>query len=167
MNKKLLAAAVAAGLAAPMAANAGVTVYGLAQLEIADIETNGGNSTTNMIDSKNSRVGVKWTEDLGGGPFPSHINSLGRQPDPEKSGDAAGAVLHRWAGDVPDTAPYGRNSVPGEGLGAIQHDPLRRDEDLRPGRGGDRQPACHASGRFCGNGQPTADPCPMPSGDRL
>ena len=65
MNKKLIAAAIAAAL--PMAANAGVTVYGIAQLELADVENNGVNGTTHLIDSKNSRLGVKWSEDLGGG----------------------------------------------------------------------------------------------------
>lgn len=67
MNKKLLAAAVAAGLAAPMAANAGVTVYGLAQLELQSVEVNGGDSETTLAENKNARIGVKWEEDLGGG----------------------------------------------------------------------------------------------------
>ena len=68
MNKKLIAAAVAAGLAAPMmAAHAEVSVYGIAQLELVNTSPNTGNSTTEVKDSKNSRIGVRWSEDLGDG----------------------------------------------------------------------------------------------------
>jgi len=69
MNKKLIAAAIAAGIAAPMVANAGVTVYGVAQLELtnAKLEGSSPSSTTALTDSKNSRFGIKWSEDLGGG----------------------------------------------------------------------------------------------------
>jgi predicted porin len=67
MNKKLIAAAVAAGLAAPMMAHADVTVYGLAQLELANVDPGVGDSATVVADSKNSRIGVKWSEDLGQG----------------------------------------------------------------------------------------------------
>ncbi|MEJ2399405.1 MAG: porin, partial [Gammaproteobacteria bacterium] len=66
MNKKLIAAAVVAGLAAPMAAQADVTVYGIGQLELANID-NGNGSQTTIADSKATRLGVKWSEDLGGG----------------------------------------------------------------------------------------------------
>jgi len=66
MNKKLIAAAVAAGLALPMVAQADVNVYGLAQLELASVDAGNG-SEMGVIDSKNSRFGVRWSEDLGGG----------------------------------------------------------------------------------------------------
>lgn len=65
MNKKLIAAAVVAGLAAPMAAQAGVTVYGEGQLQI--VHTSNGTSKTTMQDGENSKLGVRWMEDLGGG----------------------------------------------------------------------------------------------------
>lgn len=89
MNKKLIALAVAAGLAAPMAANAAPTVYGHLQAEIASIENDGfgarntssqtdANSTTyngvvptgdalKVEDNKRGRIGIKGDEDLGGG----------------------------------------------------------------------------------------------------
>ena len=89
MNKKLIAMAVAAGLAAPMAAQAGPTVYGQLQAELQNIDVdlanenaatdghlvggmfvggvtqNGGN--TAVEDNKRGRLGVKGSEDLGGG----------------------------------------------------------------------------------------------------
>jgi predicted porin len=66
MNKKLIAAAVMAGLAAPMAAQADAGVYGLAQLELNSYDAGSGSKTL-ITDAKNTRVGVKWSEDLGGG----------------------------------------------------------------------------------------------------
>ncbi len=95
MNKKLIAAAIAAGLAAPMSANAAPTVYGHLQAEISsedrtlstidtDPTTAGlqGNVTDGRVvqggggrfqedigvdDNKRGRLGVKGSEDLGGG----------------------------------------------------------------------------------------------------
>ncbi|MFP4611674.1 MAG: porin [Thiohalophilus sp.] len=80
MNKKLIALAVAAGLASPMAANAAPTVYGHLQAEIASVENDGygennvrangtaaGESALKMTDNKRGRLGVKGSEDLGGG----------------------------------------------------------------------------------------------------
>lgn len=67
MNKKLIAAAVVAGLAAPMAAQADVSVYGRASLEIAN-SNDGTTSETHIQDTyANSRIGLRWSEDLGGG----------------------------------------------------------------------------------------------------
>ncbi len=82
MNKKLIAMAVAAGLAAPMAAQAGVTPYGALQIEIAQYKNDGygENNTKNsrtgtaanetaikVADNKRGRLGFKIKEDLGGG----------------------------------------------------------------------------------------------------
>lgn len=83
MNKKLIAAAVAAGLAAPLAAQADVTAYGQLQVEIANVKTDGlplqglgsndrtavaaGESAIKMSDNKRGRLGFKASEDLGGG----------------------------------------------------------------------------------------------------
>lgn len=85
MNKKLLAVAVAAGLAAPMYANAGATLYGHLQAEIAstdsDFKSNPGfdghivnpggvrilSDGVGINDERRGRLGVKGSEDLGGG----------------------------------------------------------------------------------------------------
>lgn len=68
MNKKLIAAAIAAGLAAPMWANAAPTLYGHLQAEIADVDQDGtSNDLTIIEDNKRGRLGVKGDEDLGGG----------------------------------------------------------------------------------------------------
>lgn len=67
MNKKLIAAAVVAGLAAPMAAQADVSVYGVAQLELVNSKLGTADGKNTITDSKNSRVGVRWSEDLGEG----------------------------------------------------------------------------------------------------
>lgn len=83
MNKKLIAAAVAAGLAAPLAANAEVTVYGQLQAEIANIDVSGptgvdpipmqrsdvaqNESAITMADNKRGRLGFKASQDLGNG----------------------------------------------------------------------------------------------------
>lgn len=72
MNKKLIALAVGAALAAPLVAQADVTVYGRAQLELANQKTQGTNTTKdvttrNLVDNKMGRIGVHATEDLGDG----------------------------------------------------------------------------------------------------
>ena len=73
MNKKLIALAVAAGLAAPMAASAAPTVYGIMHMSVGAVEStsNDGVSTNDtdnwQIRSHASRLGFKGSEDLGGG----------------------------------------------------------------------------------------------------
>jgi len=89
MNKKLIAMAVAAGFAAPMPVMAAPTVYGQMQVEISsegcDLEVNNsctGTTTDGQViqggggrfqkdvgvaDNKRGRLGVKGSEDLGGG----------------------------------------------------------------------------------------------------
>ena len=69
MNKKLIAMAVAAGLASPAMVNAAPTLYGQMQAEIAQIDVDGSASDValQMDDKKRGRLGVKGDEDLGGG----------------------------------------------------------------------------------------------------
>ena len=83
MNKKLLAIAVGAAMVAPVVATAGVTVYGRAQVEVANysVDTptvNGSGTTTKLKNSSvdgvdvldaggQGRVGIKASEDLGNG----------------------------------------------------------------------------------------------------
>lgn len=78
MNKKLIAMAVAASFAAPMAAQAAPTVYGHLQVEVADYDDGeqtpadagtGTPASGRMVtdDNKRGRLGIKGSEDLGGG----------------------------------------------------------------------------------------------------
>ena len=68
MNKRLLAIAIAAGLAVPLTVIAadGAEIYGIAH--VAVMQNSGDASTDNTkIDNWASRLGVKGSEDLGGG----------------------------------------------------------------------------------------------------
>lgn len=78
MNRKLLALAVTAALAAPLTAQAAPTVYGLLNLSVdmVDQESSGdldlltpGDQTLDefQVNSNSSRLGVKGEEDLGNG----------------------------------------------------------------------------------------------------
>lgn len=68
MNKKLLALAVAAAFTAPLAAQADVKVYGKAQVEYNIEDREGGDSVQSVDDDgARSRIGIKWSEKLGGG----------------------------------------------------------------------------------------------------
>ncbi|RMG36448.1 MAG: porin, partial [Gammaproteobacteria bacterium] len=70
MNKKLIAAAIAAVVAAPAAVAADTTLYGKAHVDIRSTDglvggaTNGDNYSVN---SNASRLGIKGSEDLGNG----------------------------------------------------------------------------------------------------
>lgn len=68
MNKKLIALAIAGAMAAPLAAQADVTVYGKAHVSIDKQDQQGDNGDDSWkVRSRASRVGVKAAEDLGGG----------------------------------------------------------------------------------------------------
>lgn len=70
MNKKLVAVAVAAVLAAPLAAQAqtaNVTLYGRLNLTLEYIDANGDRPSVQRLSSNSSRFGLKGTESLGGG----------------------------------------------------------------------------------------------------
>jgi predicted porin len=66
MNKKIIAIAVAGAFALPMAAQADVKVYGAAQVEVGSW---GGDAAEGISveDNARGRLGVKASEDLGGG----------------------------------------------------------------------------------------------------
>jgi len=67
MNKRFLAIAIAAGLAAPFTVMAeGAEIYGVAHASVQNVTDDAaGDAWT--VTSNNSRVGVKGSEDLGGG----------------------------------------------------------------------------------------------------
>lgn len=70
MNKKLITAAVVAGLASPLAAQADVTVYGRAQAEMANTKLETGSTSETVRGLKDNalgRVGIKASEDIGDG----------------------------------------------------------------------------------------------------
>jgi predicted porin len=72
MNKTLIAMAVAGVMAAPMAAMADATVYGKINVSIDSGDTGGDDVGANkgsglFFQSNSGRVGVKGSEDLGGG----------------------------------------------------------------------------------------------------
>ena len=81
MNKKLLAAAIAAAVALPMAAQAGVQIYGKVHVSIDYVDANnddfgdliddfGDNENWSLASgagSRDSRIGFKGSEDLGNG----------------------------------------------------------------------------------------------------
>lgn len=63
MKKRFLIAAMAAAMVSPIAANAAATVYGNVHLSINDFD-----SADNLdMTSNTSSIGVKGSEDLGGG----------------------------------------------------------------------------------------------------
>ena len=67
MNKKIIALAVAAGFAAaPLAAQADMTVYGQAQVEVGSWGGDGADGQS-VQDNARGRIGFKASEDLGGG----------------------------------------------------------------------------------------------------
>jgi predicted porin len=66
MNKKLIAAAIAAAVSAP-AAMADVTVYGKIHMSIDSVDGDGAAYSGQAITSRASRIGFKGTEDLGNG----------------------------------------------------------------------------------------------------
>jgi predicted porin len=69
MNKKLIAAAIAAGLvAAAPAAQADVKIWGKAHVSLDSMDTDAATDSTSLhVQSNSSRLGVKVSEDLGGG----------------------------------------------------------------------------------------------------
>ncbi|MBN4080454.1 porin [Beggiatoa alba] len=66
MNNKIIAIAIATALAAPMAAQAAPKLYGHLQAELTDFDKAGTN-TLQIDDNKRGRIGIKGSEDLGGG----------------------------------------------------------------------------------------------------
>jgi predicted porin len=68
MKKTLIATAVAAAVAAPLVAQADVTLYGRAMGSAGWMDSDAeGNSDNFFLSSHSSRIGVKGKEDLGGG----------------------------------------------------------------------------------------------------
>jgi len=89
MNKKLVAVAVAAVLAAPLAAQAqtaNVTLYGRLNMTLEYIDANGDRPSVQRLSSNSSRFGMRGTESLGGG-----LNAI-FQIESNIAGDVGGSV---------------------------------------------------------------------------
>ncbi len=82
MKKTIIALATASALAAPMAVQAKATLYGALQVEIASVDNSGygenntknsrtgtatGQTALKVSDNKRGRIGIKISEDIGGG----------------------------------------------------------------------------------------------------
>lgn len=98
MDKKILSAAIIAALAAPVAAVADTTLYGQVDLSMNAQDIDGASDDINMA-SNNSRIGIKGSEDLGGGL--SAIFQLEYQVDPTGGDTAASGITagrDQWIG---------------------------------------------------------------------
>jgi len=67
MKKNILALAVAGALVAPMVAMADVEVYGKAHVSTGQLDNSGTDGKRLFMETNNSNVGFRGTEDLGGG----------------------------------------------------------------------------------------------------
>ena len=97
MKKSLLAVAVAAALPAAAFAQTNVTLYGIADIGIGSADTDAavGNSRATFVESgiqSTSRVGIRGTEDLGGGLKAMFNIEHGMQYD-DGTSDANGAGM--------------------------------------------------------------------------
>ncbi len=90
MNKKILALAVgsALGLAPLVAPQAKVTVYGHAQIEIAEFDTGSASDGIAVDDNARGRIGIKASEKLGNGM--TAIAKFEWRVDTDVGGNAAG-----------------------------------------------------------------------------
>lgn len=101
MDKKILSAAIIAVMAAPVAALADTTLYGQMHMSVGGVDdsTAGGAATDedNMqVRSHNSRLGVKGSEDLGGGLKANFMLEWGVNPD--DTTDAGFTERNQWVG---------------------------------------------------------------------
>lgn len=97
MSKKLLPLAVSAALVGPLAVQADVTLYGSGRLSINRDDDGGTNS---WMDSNDSKIGVKGSENLGGGLKAIFKFEWGFDPSNTKSGSNNNTLTDRdqWIG---------------------------------------------------------------------
>ncbi len=137
MNEKLIVLAVVAGLAAPVAAHAGVAVYGQLQVEAASVNNDGfgennpgpsdiqaGESGLRLKDNKRGRLGVKVKEDLGAG-----LRAIARfewQVDTAQAKIITDDVREGWVGLSASWGELkaGRVRTPYKYTGGVRYDPF-------------------------------------------
>jgi len=128
MDKKILSAAIIAVMAAPVAAVAEVTLYGQVHMSAGAVDDSYDDSTDallygedNMqVRSHASRLGVKGSEDLGGGLKANFMLEYGVNPDsndPNDDGDDTSGMSRRnqWVGLSGDSwgeVRVGRHDTP-------------------------------------------------------
>ncbi len=121
MKKKLVAVAVAAVLAAPLAAQAqtaNVTLYGRLNLNLEYIDVNGSNPNVSRLSENSSRFGLRGVESLGGG-----LNAI-FQIESSTPADTGGGTLAGRDSFVGlqggwGTVKFGRMTVPYDDLTGI------------------------------------------------
>ncbi len=88
MNKKLTALAVASAMA-PFAAQAAPTVYGIGQVEFAQVDNSVSTTADRayVVDNKMGRFGFKGSEDLGGGLSAIYLLEFGIETTDNTSSD--------------------------------------------------------------------------------
>lgn len=126
MNKKLIALAVAAASVAPaaMAQTANpVTLYGRVYVMFESVEAKGGASPVvrrNRVSDQSSLLGVRGTEDLGGGLKAFFQLETAFKPDQTirasphvttASACKAASAAFSWAAGIPRTSPPRRLSI--------------------------------------------------------
>ena len=121
MDKKILSAAIIAAMAAPVAAVADTTLYGQVHMSVGAVDDSYENSTPavplgedNMqVRNHASRLGVKGSEDLGGGLKANFMLEWGVNPD--DGTDAGFTRRNQWVGLSGDSwgeVRVGRHDTP-------------------------------------------------------
>jgi len=115
--KKVLAVAIAAAVAAPMAVAADVVVYGKAHLSIDMFD--GGSNDVWEVNSRSSRLGFKGSEDLGNGlkaifQYEMSYNGLDGDGSGQGGGTAVGSARNSYVGLAGDWGTFlvGRHDTP-------------------------------------------------------
>jgi len=111
MKKKIIVAAVAAAMVAPLAAMADATVYGKVRVGTVYHDRSAGAADSWELEDESSRLGIKGSEDLGGG-----LKAVYKMEFGVKVGDSLGTIGGRnayvglaggWG-----TALWGRHDTP-------------------------------------------------------
>lgn len=80
MKKSLLALAIFGAFAGAASAQSSVTIYGVVDLGVNRLSTDGGNKTSMQTNQSGSRLGFKGTEDLGNGLKANFVLENGFEP---------------------------------------------------------------------------------------
>lgn len=148
MNKNIIALAVAAAVAAPMAVQAEAAVYGLGQIEIADDGTN-----RQMGDVGAGRIGVKGSEDLGGGLSAVYNVEFGTDTADNEDGNTKGDTLTSRTSIIGlkgsfGSVTFGRQTSP---FGKVGLDPFRASALEARGTSAEIASSAFGNGSFVSN----------------
>ena len=151
MNKKLLALAVGSALAMPMAAQAKVTVYGHAQVEIGNIDTGTDNNFSD--DASRGRFGIKASEKLGNGMTALAKFEFKTDTSDNLAGKTNSSVLAPRESMVGlkgsfGTVELGRLKQPYKYMGGVTYDPFVATNLEARGNGGQSKSELSGTGAF-------------------